>query len=197
VPPEITYLEVRPDAEQHAKRFGAEKDGSGRWYVAGPVPNELMNYLPRKAGRRIKEIAPECPFCRGDMRKRVSRSGNLYWACAEWNRTGCTGTVDYVKYLEQVSPLPVLGEVASAQIQSLVSGLSSPEDPKGGERKHPLHERWLDIVTLAFAVLGNQRQVMRWMMQPKIALGRKTPILALGTAEGCDAVEHLLRELWD
>ncbi len=198
MPAEITYLEVRLDAESHAKRFGAQRDSFGRWYVTGQVPNELLNYLPRKASRRIDEVAPECPICRATMRKEISRSGNPYWVCTERRTTGCAGWLDYVKYLEKVVPLPALGELASAQVESLVSELSSLESPKGrGRTKHPLHERWLDIVTLAFAVLGNQRQVMRWMTQPKLALGQKTPILILGTAEGCDMVEHLLRKLWD
>lgn len=198
MPAEITYLEVRLDAQSHARRFGAKRDGAGRWYFAGPVPDELLNYLPRKATRRIDEAPPECPLCRAEMRKAISQSGNLYWACTERNKTGCTGWLDYVTYLERVAPLPVLGELSAAQIESFMSGLSSLNDTNDRRRtKHPLYDRWLDIVKLAFAALGNERQVMRWMTQPKLALGRKTPLRKLGSTEGCDSVERLLRELWD
>ena len=199
VPAEITYLEVRLDAESHAKRFGAQRDSFGRWYVTGQVPNELLNYLPRKAGRRTEEPPPECPLCRSEMRKATSSSGNLYWFCTARSKTGCSGTIDYVKYLEQAALLPAIGELASGLAESFISeNLSSLDASRGtGRGTHPLKNRWLEIVELAFAVLGNERQVMRWMTQPKLALGRQAPIRKLGTAEGCDTVERLLRELWD
>lgn len=198
MPAKITYLEVRPDAESHARRFGAKRNSAGKWYVAGQVPNELLNYLPGKTERSMFEPSPECPVCWSSMRKEITRSGNLHWICTQLNQPDCPGRLDYADYLERMVPLPVLGEQALAQVESLVLALSPPEVTTDSKRtKHPLNKRWEYIVTLAFRVLGNERQVMRWMTQPKLSLGRKTPMQALGTAKGCGEVKRLLRELWD
>ncbi|WP_374326930.1 MbcA/ParS/Xre antitoxin family protein [Azonexus sp.] len=199
MPTEITYLEVRCDAESHARRFGAKRDSAGRWYVIGTIPNELLNYLPRKAGRRKEEVVPECPLCHAEMRKAIGRSGNLYWYCVERNQTGCRGTIDYLKHLEQAVSLPTLGELASELVESFESErlASQAEKPGTTQGTHPLAKQWLDITKLAFSVIGTEKQVMLWLTQPKLSLGNQTPIRKLGTEEGCEEVKHLLNDLWN
>ncbi len=59
----------------------------------------------------------------------------------------------------------------------------------------PRKARWAQLTALAIIECGGQEQASRWMHTPKIALGGKTPLMAMVTEEGCAAVERLLREL--
>ena len=59
----------------------------------------------------------------------------------------------------------------------------------------PRKAHWAAITELAILECGGQEQASRWMLTPKIALGHRTPLEAMKTEEGCQAVEKLLREL--
>lgn len=61
----------------------------------------------------------------------------------------------------------------------------------------PLEPRWTVLVSEAEKVLGGKDEAVRWLGLPKVSLGGRTPVAAMRTAEGCDAVEKLLREVWD
>lgn len=67
----------------------------------------------------------------------------------------------------------------------------SPAEPNG------LEGRWREIASEAEKVLGGKDEAVRWLGLPKVALGGKTPVSVMRTAEGCEAVEKLLREVWD
>lgn len=55
--------------------------------------------------------------------------------------------------------------------------------------------RWAAITELAVKECGSLDQARVWMNTPKVALKGKTPIEAMATGRGCDAVEKLLKEL--
>lgn len=63
------------------------------------------------------------------------------------------------------------------------------------EDDDPRIARWADLTELAVRECGSMEQASRWMNIPKIALKGKTPIEAMITPAGCDAVEVLLKEL--
>lgn len=63
------------------------------------------------------------------------------------------------------------------------------------EEDDPRIVRWAAITELAVRECGNMEHASRWMNTPKIALKGKTPIEAMVTPSGCEAVEALLREL--
>lgn len=193
---ELTFLSVPGDATGHAERFGAQYDVRiGAWFVVGPVPGELQNYIPREKNQRFHEVAPQCPVCGAPTRKLISRKGDMYWACIARFRTGCKGTVDYLKYLDDVAPVATVGGFLPKLAGSLFGPKELPENAPL-DRPNPLKERWMQIALEALKTLGNDKQVLRWLEQPKVALGKKAPFQILGTEAGCDAVLTLLRDVW-
>lgn len=194
---EITYLTVPDDAAEYAHRFGAQRDASGQWFVVGTVSCELLNFLPRLPNPLFYERLPPCPMCGTLMRKVQMKSGNLLWLCTARKRTGCHGLIRYEDYLQRIEPVTTLGDLLP-QIGTLLlpaaqlEELNKPPKPKS---PHPLRERWKDIVKRAFEVIGDERQVLLWLNQPKVALELKAPIEMLGGVDGCAAVVRLLDEL--
>jgi uncharacterized protein (DUF2384 family) len=74
----------------------------------------------------------------------------------------------------------------------------TPSDPPGKKtisEDDPRIERWAQITELAVQECGGMPQARLWLDAPKIALGRKTPLEAMTTLEGCAAVEALLFQL--
>jgi uncharacterized protein (DUF2384 family) len=64
------------------------------------------------------------------------------------------------------------------------------------DEEDPRVVRWAQLTALAIVECGGQEQASRWMHTPKlVALKGKTPLMAMATEEGCNAVENLLREL--
>jgi uncharacterized protein (DUF2384 family) len=59
----------------------------------------------------------------------------------------------------------------------------------------PRLARWKQITELAARECGGVQQAGRWLETPKIALGRRTPLEAMKSEQGCQAVDLLLREL--
>lgn len=192
----LTILSVPADSAEHAERFGAQRDSvSGIWYVVGPIPNELQNYIPRPKNQRFQEVAPSCPKCGAPTQKLISRKGDLYWACVMRFKKDCPGVVDYLKYLDAVAPLATVGEFLPKVVGSLFGPAESPPPPVD-QKSHPLKPRWIEIAQAALETLGDERQALRWLDHPKVALKNKTPFLVLGTEAGCDAVLNLLRDVW-
>lgn len=193
---DVTYLNVPQDATGHAARFGAKRDpGTSIWYVVGPIHSELQNYLPRPSNQRFQEVAPPCPSCGGLMRKVANLSGQPFWSCAAHFRTGCSGTVDYLDYLDSVAPLAFVGDHLPKIVDSLFSP-SEPPTPTTEKSAHPLRAKWIEIVQEAIDVLGDDRKANAWLCQGKRAFSMKAPIEMLVTEDGCDAVLKLLREVW-
>jgi len=192
----ITYLKVPPDAESHAKRFGARRDhGSGAWFVVGPIPSELENYVPRQANQQFYEVAPPCPLCGAPTRKLVNRGGQPYWSCLTRFTSGCKGVVDYLDYLDEMSPTVSVGDFLPKVVGSLFgSGQSAVAPVKGPPEA--LKTRWEQIVCQAASVLGSDRQAIAWLFLPKVVLGNKAPVDVLVTDAGCDKVLQLLKEVW-
>lgn len=58
-----------------------------------------------------------------------------------------------------------------------------------------LRLRWISITELAVLECKGSDHASRWLNTPKIALKGKTPLEAMTTPAGCDAVEVLLRQL--
>lgn len=74
----------------------------------------------------------------------------------------------------------------------------TPSDPLGKNtisEDDPRIERWAQITELAVQECGGMPQALLWLDAPKIALGRKSPLEAMTTSEGCAAVEALLFQL--
>lgn len=74
------------------------------------------------------------------------------------------------------------------------------KEPPAPEKKSiaendPRRQRWIAITELAVRECGSLDQARAWLNSPKVALGGKTPLEAMTTAKGCDAVEKLLRQL--
>jgi hypothetical protein len=193
---EIAILSVPPDAVEHAARFGAKYDSkNGSWYVVGPVPPELLNYVPRSKNQRFQETAPRCPVCGSPTRKLVNRAGNPFWACVTYFKTRCPGVVDYPDYLDAMEPWAKVGEFLPKVAGSLFGPPEPP--PKNNERTpHPLRPRWQEIVQEAWVVFGDPRVAERWLFYPKVAFNNKTPAEMCRTEAGCVAVLKLLRDVW-
>lgn len=189
-----TYLKVPPDATAHAYRFGARRDlASGLWFVIGPVPGELLNYLPRPRNERFHESTPSCPWCGASMRKLVNRQHDAFWSCTRF-KLGCQGKIDYLDYLDQtVRPIPV-GDYISPLIDSIQA--AQPLNPRPSVAPTSLKKRWTEIVYEAHKVLGGEKEALRWLSHQKLAFGNKTPIQMLGTKTGCDAVMQALHDVW-
>lgn len=193
----ITYLTVPNDAAEYARRFGAQRDALGQWFVVGVVPSDLLNFLPRLPNPLFYELEPPCPVCGALMRKVQTKSGNLLWICPARKRTGCDGLLRYEDYLQQVAPVTTLRDFLPQMGTLLLPAAprEEPSEPPKPTPPHPLRERWTAIVRRAFEVIGDARQVMLWLEQPKVALGFNAPIRMLGSEEGCAAVVRLLEEL--
>lgn len=63
------------------------------------------------------------------------------------------------------------------------------------DESDPRIARWAAITELAVTECRSLEQARLWMNTPKVALRGKTPIEAMTTTSGCDAVEVLLRQL--
>lgn len=193
---EITILSVPHDATGHAKRFGAMRDhATGTWYVVGKIPAELQNYVPRPENKRFNELAPPCPSCGGPTRKVIGHGGQPFWSCVANRRAGCRGVVNYLDYLDAVAPVVKVGAFLPKVVGSLFGPAESPTTsaPKG---PHPLKEKWREIVQEAATVLGDDKQAVRWLFEPKLAFKNKAPVEMCGTDAGCRAVVELLRDVW-
>lgn len=192
----ITVLNVPQDAAEHAKRFGAQFDSrTSTWFVVGPVPRELLNYVPRPKNQRFSEVAPSCPLCGSPTRRLINSAGNPFWACVTYFKTGCPGVVDYLDYLDAVEPLAKVSKFLPKLAGSLF-GPSEPPPDNNAKAPHPLKERWQEVVQEAGAVIGDEKQAVRWLYQPKMAFNNKTPLEMCGTEAGCDAVLKMLRDVW-
>jgi hypothetical protein len=193
---EITILSVPPDATEHAKRFGAKFDSrTSTWFVVGPVPRELLNYVPRQKNERLQETAPSCPVCGAPTRKLASSKGDLFWGCVTYFKVGCPGMVDYLDYLDDVEPLAKVGKYLPKVVGSLFGPSESSCDIKE-HKAHPLKPRWQEIISEAAKIFGDDKQAVRWLYEPKIAFNNKSPVQMCGTEAGCDAVLQLLRDVW-
>lgn len=192
----LTILSVPADATAHAERFGAQHDSaSGTWLVVGPVHRELQNYLPRPKKQRFQEAAPRCPRCGASTHKLINRKGDWYWACVMRFKTGCRGVVDYLEHLDAVAPVARVGDFLPNVVGSLF-GPHEPPAPQAERKPHPLRARWVEIAQATLEILGDEKQALRWLDHPKVALRNKAPVLMLGTEAGCDAVINLLRDVW-
>ena len=63
------------------------------------------------------------------------------------------------------------------------------------EEDDPRMGRWAELTDLAIRECQSMEQASLWLNTPKIALKGKSPIEAMTSLEGCNAVEKLLREL--
>lgn len=193
---EITILSVPPDLVEYVERFGAKYDSkNGSWYVVGPVPPELLNFVPRFKNQRFQEVAPKCPVCGSPTRKLVNRAGNPFWACVTYFKTRCPGVVDYLDYLDDVQPLAKVGNY----LPKLAGSLFGPPEPtanNNGKAPHPLRSRLEQIVQEAWVVFGDHKVVERWLFFPKVAFNNKTPAEMCRTEAGCDAVLEMLQDVW-
>jgi len=186
----------------YAKTHGAKYDALKReWYVEGEVPPELLNLLPHQPNAAFEEVAPSCPKCQAVMVKRTNRkTGALFWGCSRYrpDGNGCPGRVDYEAWLaEQLKDTTGLvtdfldKKVAPAAVRSdnsrPANATITGDDPRVF--------RWAQLTELATRECGSTAQASRWMSTAKVALRGKTPLEAMKTEEGCDAVEALLRQL--
>lgn len=192
----LTILSVPVECAGHAERFGAQFDSaSGAWFVVGPVHLELQNYIPRPKNKRFQEAAPRCPKCGAPTHKLINRRGDWYWACVMRFKTGCRGVVDYVDHLDSVAPVATVSDFLPKVVGSLFGPADSAASPVE-QKPHPLKAKWIEIARVALETLGNDKQVLRWLDHPKVALQNKAPIHFLGTEDGCESVLRLLREVW-
>lgn len=193
----ITVLDVPQDAAEHAKRFGAQFDSrTSTWFVVGPIPRELLNYVPRPKNQRFSEVAPSCPVCGAPTRKFVNYKGDPFWGCVTYFKVACPGVVDYLDYLDDVEPLAKVGKYLPRVVGSLF-GPSEPPQETHERKPHPLKPRWHQIIREAAVVLGDDKQAVRWLYEPKIAFNNNAPVQMCGTEAGCDAVLELLRDAWN
>lgn len=193
---DVTILSVPPDAVSHAERFGAQSDrATGVWFVVGPVPRELLNYIPRTKNLLFQEVSPKCPLCGSPTRRLVNSVGNPFWACVTYFKASCPGVVDYLDYLDAVEPLVKVGKFLPKVTGSLFGPAEPPPDKKENSA-NPLKSRWQEIVDEAGVVIGDDKQAVRWLYQPKVALNNKTPLEMCRTEAGCDVVLKMLRDIW-
>ena len=193
-----TVLDVTADTKAYAKTHGAKYDRKTReWYIEGDVPPELENLLAKELNPPFEEVVPNCPLCQTTMVKRANKqNGNVFWGCSRFRSDGrgCNGKIDYEAYLDSQ-----LGHSKSRVTEFLrVDALPVPAPAPAKfvmPDDDPRLARWKQITELAARECGGVQQAGRWMQTSKIALGRRTPLEAMVTEEGCAAVEKLLREL--
>jgi hypothetical protein len=134
-------------------------------------------------------------LCGAPTRKVIGRGGQPFWSCVAYRQTGCRGTVNYLDYLDAVAPVVNVGAFLPKVVGSLFGPAESPTAPIQRE-PHPLKATWGEIVKEAAAILGDDKQAVRWLFEPKAAFKNKTPVEMCGTENGCRAVIELLRDVW-
>jgi hypothetical protein len=193
---EKTTLAVPPDAWEHAKRFGAKRDReTGIWFVVGPVPGELQNYVPRLRNAHFQEHVPRCPLCGAKTRKSLNRNGALYWECAKRAKSGCRGALDYrLDYKGDEAPAAIINSSGRTKAVGKFFGGSPLSPAPTRKTAHPLRVRWIEIVKEAATAFGGAKQAAGWLERPNAAFDHRAPIRILGTEEGCDAILKFLRD---
>lgn len=195
-------LSVTPDTMLYAKTHGAKYDALNRqWYVGDEVPPELLNLVPHQPNPAFEEIAPSCPVCQASMVKRTKRTtGAYFWGCSRYrpDGNGCSGHIDYEKWLsEQLKGKP--GHVTDYLRKNDPPSPVRREESRQANAHIPGDDprvfRWAQLTEIATRECGSAAQASRWMSTPKVALRGKTPLEAMKSQEGCDAVEVLLKQL--
>lgn len=186
-----TYLDTSDGMAYYAKLHGAkcEKE-SGRWYVDGDVPPDLLGLIPKQPNKPVYITAPSCPTCGGHMVQRSGKKGP-FWGCARYPR--CHGTVDYEAHLDNIDNVENtrLGSVLSRQAQGPAPKPKAPQNTALPAEVRAEAER---VVTLAIPLRGGDRQAQKWLTSPMVRFKGKTPLEVMTTVEGCRAVEdHLVK----
>jgi len=198
-----TPLNVTPDTMLYAKTHGAKYNASSReWYVEGEVPPELVNLVPHKANPVFEEVAPNCPKCQAVMVKRLRKNSRTpFWGCSRYRSDGlgCSGYIDYEEHLaKQLADKPgrVTDYLPETAPPTTKPSHSEPTSAKATiAEDDPRMSRWAHLTELALRECNGKQQATRWLNTPKVALKGKTPMEAMTTPAGCDAVETLLQQL--
>jgi hypothetical protein len=192
-----TYLDTSDGMSAYAERHGAKLEkATGRWYVDGEVPPELVGLIPKKPNKAVHVVAPSCPRCGGSTIQRNGPTGP-FWGCTRYPR--CKGTVDYEEHLDPIHNMD------DTQVGSLLARRNAAKDPSppsptanGGNHADLPRQLRLEverIVALAIALRGGERQAQKWLNSPMVRFKGNTPLSMMTTIEGCRAVEDLLQDL--
>lgn len=146
-----------------------------------------FNHVPRSKNQGFPEAAPRCPLCVSPTRKLVNSAGNPFWSCVTYFTTGCLGVVHYLDYLDAVEPLAKVGKFLP-KLNGSLFGPPEPPPDNNAKAPHPLKQRWQEVVQEAGTVIGDDKQAVRWLYQPKVAFNNKTPLEMCATEAGCDVV---------
>lgn len=197
--PELTVLNVPHGMAWYVELHGAVFDKPRRaWVVAGQIPSELANFIPRPARAEPWRLPqPFCPLCGSHMTKVRSRLGEEFWGCSAFRRTGCRGSMSLEKHLDLLDrPLaPTALDVLAKPSATTASAAQPPQPPLQTAPTEELERSLSEIAQVAQSVLGND--VTIWLARPKVALGNETPVKLLRTPAGRVKVLDLLHKLRD
>jgi hypothetical protein len=180
----ITVLSIPVFQLEYAKKHGAKFDPVNEdWFIEGPVPSSLNEFLVGASRFRAGSQTPSCPNCGLSMTRIVIRKRNeQFWRCQKF--PSCHGRLSLEQGAEQT--LDTFENPINALQRSLNGTEVSADD---------WNRRYRDVVNAAEPCFKSRHQFERWMKTPKIALNGLAPNKALDTDQGCELVVALLRDL--
>lgn len=198
------YLDTSDGMAAYVERYGAlyEKT-TGRWYVEGEVPNELVGLLPKMPNRAAYKTTPFCPTCGGVMVQRFRKADKSpFWGCKNFPK--CHGTLNYQNYIDGVDSdngkRCSVGEAAAKAVMDNLDDTGHSDDPPPATPKTlsvDLTAEKKRIYLLAVEIRGNLDRAKTWLSTPKHGLGGQIPVDIMTTVAGCQRVAELLEKTRD
>ena len=163
--------------------------GTNRLFVRGEVPSALMSFVPKPVRQAMPEYGPSCPACNAHMVRRTSRKGD-FWGCSRF--PACTGRAAWEYDIARLKDV-----WDGRQMTSHGNRAGDRSQVGNADERIALRRRWFGILDEATKKFGHVLAAERWLGRPMVGLGGRTPKQAMGTSDGCEEVERLLRSLPD
>lgn len=175
-------LDITPAVAGYAKEYGALHDKESGWYCFEPVPIEIEEFISEaeKFKKRPDAKITQCPKCGGQMQIKTSHSGNIFWSCMSFPKCRGSLSVDDAKH-------------SSFAKVSIPAKVMAPKDK--GVLGSGRTQNFEELAEMGIRELGNQKKLLEWLAEPKIALKGNKPIDFLNTDEGYEKVISLLRAI--
>lgn len=175
-----TKLQFTKAVQNAAIGHGAYFDESEQaWFVDGEVPGPLIAYVVTEARQRdyvANSLREQCKCGAHMVTRRNRTTGELFWACSV-PRCGVTMNFD--------DGIPLSN---AASRSGPIDGAAPSFENKDGVAA---------VITRAIELFRNEGLATAWLKSPKVALKGETPLQAMTTQTGCNAVARLLEERFD
>jgi hypothetical protein len=195
-----TYLYTDDDVDvELAKSHGARYDRSReKWYVDGMVPKELADIaISSPTQKPPPVVAPLCPKC-GSYTIKIDGKKGLFFGCSKFRQTGCKGSVDFDRYVENIGlPIKSVGQVLNLQPSKQSEKVELEVHISIAKLKPELVAEINKVEQLCKNQFSSRAELEKWLNTPKVALKSKTPTDFLKTVNGCKIVAKLIKTRFD